>query len=128
MPYCPTCGVEYREGFTRCSDCDVALVAEPPAEPAAPGAEWVPVASFVTAEEAGLARGLLAGVGIAAAVVDRHVVELPVPQVDTARITLLVPPEQAAAAATVLERAEAGEVMLPEEDLEVDQAGEEETP
>lgn len=23
---CPQCKVEYREGFTRCSDCDVALV------------------------------------------------------------------------------------------------------
>jgi hypothetical protein len=27
---CPTCGSEYREGFTRCEDCDAALV-EPPA-------------------------------------------------------------------------------------------------
>ena len=25
---CPKCGSEYREGFFRCSDCDVALVAE----------------------------------------------------------------------------------------------------
>ena len=24
---CPECETEYREGFTRCSDCDVALVA-----------------------------------------------------------------------------------------------------
>lgn len=23
--YCPQCGVEYREGFSRCSDCQVAL-------------------------------------------------------------------------------------------------------
>jgi hypothetical protein len=123
MPFCPACGVEYREGFTRCSECDVALVAEPPPEPPPPGPEWTPVASFVTAEEAGLARGLLAGVGIPSAVVDRHVVEMPVPQVDTARITLLVPPEQVAAATTVLDRAEAGEVMLPEEDLEVEAGG-----
>jgi hypothetical protein len=41
----------------------------------------------------------------------------------TARITLLVPPEQVAAATTVLDRAEAGEVMLPEEDLEVEAGG-----
>ncbi len=26
MPFCPKCGVEYREGFYRCSDCDVDLV------------------------------------------------------------------------------------------------------
>lgn len=26
--FCPVCGVEYRAGFERCSDCDVALVPE----------------------------------------------------------------------------------------------------
>jgi hypothetical protein len=30
--WCPSCGAEYRPGFTRCSDCDVALVDELPAE------------------------------------------------------------------------------------------------
>lgn len=30
--YCPICRGEYREGFTRCSDCDEALVSELPAE------------------------------------------------------------------------------------------------
>jgi hypothetical protein len=24
--FCPSCGSEYREGFSRCADCDVALV------------------------------------------------------------------------------------------------------
>jgi hypothetical protein len=28
--FCPECKAEYRPGFTRCSDCDVSLVAEPP--------------------------------------------------------------------------------------------------
>src|SRR5215470_9028014 len=28
--YCPNCGSEYRQGFTRCTDCDVDLVWEPP--------------------------------------------------------------------------------------------------
>ncbi len=28
--YCPECGAEYREGFDRCTDCDVALAHEPP--------------------------------------------------------------------------------------------------
>ena len=28
--YCPQCGVEYRPGFTECSDCRVALVERPP--------------------------------------------------------------------------------------------------
>jgi hypothetical protein len=30
--YCPECGAEYRAGFDRCSDCDVALVHDAPAE------------------------------------------------------------------------------------------------
>jgi len=33
--YCPQCGVEYREGFTECSDCQVPLL-EGPAPPEAP--------------------------------------------------------------------------------------------
>jgi hypothetical protein len=31
--FCPVCRGEYREGFTFCSDCDVALVAELPRDP-----------------------------------------------------------------------------------------------
>ena len=27
---CPQCNAEYRPGFTRCADCDVDLVSEPP--------------------------------------------------------------------------------------------------
>src|SRR6185369_5528536 len=34
MPFCPQCVSEYRSGFTRCKDCDVALVDERPAAPA----------------------------------------------------------------------------------------------
>jgi hypothetical protein len=30
---CPECDTEYREGFTRCADCDVDLVAPPPPPP-----------------------------------------------------------------------------------------------
>ena len=26
MPWCPKCGAEYRDGFTRCASCDVPLV------------------------------------------------------------------------------------------------------
>jgi len=30
--YCPNCRSEYRPGFTRCKDCEVALVVELPVE------------------------------------------------------------------------------------------------
>ena len=30
--YCPNCHAEFRDGFTNCSDCDVALVAGDPPE------------------------------------------------------------------------------------------------
>jgi len=30
MGFCPECGSEYRESFTRCKDCGVPLVPEPP--------------------------------------------------------------------------------------------------
>jgi hypothetical protein len=31
--FCPNCRAEYREGFTRCADCDVPLTAGLPPEP-----------------------------------------------------------------------------------------------
>ena len=40
---CPNCKSEYREGFTRCSDCDVDLVASVPEEPAKPNLPLVKV-------------------------------------------------------------------------------------
>ncbi len=30
--FCPQCGAEYRSGFDRCADCEVALTPEPPPE------------------------------------------------------------------------------------------------
>jgi hypothetical protein len=118
VPWCPTCGAEYREGFDRCSECGVELVSTPPPgleQPAKPGPEWVEIASYTTGEEARLAQGLLQEWGIPAEVVDKHVVLNPFPQVDEAEIQLLVPPEHADRADEVLARAEAGEDELPEE-------------
>ena len=118
MPWCPQCGVEYREGFSRCSECGVALVSTPPPKPqrpAEPGPEWIEIASYTTAEEARLAQGLLQEQDIPAEVVDKHVVLNPFPQVDEAEVLLLVPPDRAEQADEVLARAEAGENELPDD-------------
>ena len=66
--YCPKCLVEYREGFTECSDCQVPLRAgTPPPEP--PG-EFDPTLDLVVVLETNesvqiaLAKGLLENAGI----------------------------------------------------------------
>lgn len=64
--FCPECSAEYRDGFARCSDCDVALVSALPPEEmdAVPGAEEVTV--FVTRDmvEAETVKELLEASGI----------------------------------------------------------------
>ena len=118
MTWCPECGVEYREGFARCSDCGVALVNQPPpgaGQPSEPGPEWVEVAGYTTVEEARLAQGLLEEQGIAAEVMDKQVVLNPFPQVDEAEVLLLVAPSDLERADSVLAEAEAGRDALPED-------------
>lgn len=73
--WCPSCGAEYRAGFTHCPDCDVDLIAKPPIEPEAGpvrratddlarvGPEPVPI--FVGPPlEADMLRSVLEGSGI----------------------------------------------------------------
>lgn len=65
--YCPQCGVEYREGFTECSDCHVPLEAGSPPDP---NAEFDPKLDVVVVLEtndriqAALAKGVLEEAGI----------------------------------------------------------------
>jgi hypothetical protein len=62
--FCPQCGAEYREGFDRCSDCDVALIEEGPRE------AQVDFVDFVTVLETGdrslllVAKSVLESAGI----------------------------------------------------------------
>ncbi len=39
--FCPICKAEFRRGFTKCSDCNLQLVAKLPAEPPEPETEFV---------------------------------------------------------------------------------------
>lgn len=72
MPYCPRCGTAYREGFSRCADCGVPLVDEPPSALAVRSPEpvqEVAVASFVSRVEAEMWAELLAEEGIPCVIV-----------------------------------------------------------
>jgi hypothetical protein len=66
--YCPQCLVEYREGFTECSDCHVALLAgKPPEQPASqfdPSLDLVVVLETNDAVQLAMAQGLLEDAGI----------------------------------------------------------------
>ena len=66
--YCPQCRVEYRDGFTECSDCHVPLLAGtlPPetADPSDPALGLVVVLETNDRFQLALAKGLLEDAGI----------------------------------------------------------------
>ncbi len=66
--YCPQCQVEYRDGFTECSDCRVPLLAgAPPEEPADrfdPTLDLVVVLETNDPIQLAMAKGLLEDAGI----------------------------------------------------------------
>lgn len=57
--FCPECRAEYREGFTRCADCDVDLVAELPPAPAQIPIEWVEVLDTYNPGDVAVLKSLL---------------------------------------------------------------------
>ena len=59
--YCPECGVEYRVGFTECSDCRVPLLSGKPdsSDPFDPSLELVVVLETSDRIELAMAKGLL---------------------------------------------------------------------
>ncbi|HEV7516724.1 MAG TPA: DUF2007 domain-containing protein [Thermoanaerobaculia bacterium] len=63
--FCPSCGSEYREGFSRCVDCEVALVEAPPSPVTHPDPGDV-VTVFATGDPVALltAKSLLEEAGI----------------------------------------------------------------
>ncbi len=65
--YCPQCGIEYRDGFTECSDCRVPLLAgTPPVEPSFfdPSLELVEILQTNDPVQLAMAKGLLEEAGI----------------------------------------------------------------
>jgi predicted amidophosphoribosyltransferase len=86
--FCPSCGSEYRPGFTHCASCDVDLVEDPPATapvavtPLAAASRSLPILTkndpmlslcgFLSFEEAMDARRQLRGEGIRSEIVVRE--------------------------------------------------------
>ena len=68
MPWCPKCGIEYREGFSACADCGSTLADERPDQsgPGQPGDEggWEHLAFMYSETEADIVTGLLETEGI----------------------------------------------------------------
>ncbi|MGA2595252.1 MAG: DUF2007 domain-containing protein [Bryobacteraceae bacterium] len=66
--YCPQCRVEYRDGFTECSDCHVPLLAGPPPleapDPFDPNLSLVVVLETNDGIQLAMAKGLLEDAGI----------------------------------------------------------------
>jgi hypothetical protein len=62
MPFCPKCKVEYRVGFTRCSDCDVELVERLPSPDE--NTEWVEAGALPDPEFGGVVKEMMADAGI----------------------------------------------------------------
>ena len=66
--YCPQCGSEYRDGFTACADCGVALVDAPPPDETGEelDEEWITVLETGDPVHLALAHSLLDTEGITA--------------------------------------------------------------
>ena len=133
MMYCPECGGEYRDGFTQCVDCDVPLVATPPAaaEESPPDEGLVSVLETGDPAEMAFVESLLLEAGIPYTKQGDRVQDLfgigrgGGFNVLTGPARLLVPKEHAAAAEEMLRDLPAAEsladdVLETEPDVEAD--------
>jgi hypothetical protein len=126
VPWCPKCGVEYREGFDRCSECGVGLVNAPPHLDMSPPAgerdeprettDWLTAGVFTTPEEAEIARGFLHAAGIAAAIIDKEMHVQPYGMGLLGEVFLRVPRVELDRAKRLLADAERGHAALPDDE------------
>jgi hypothetical protein len=111
--WCPTCGAEYRGGFTHCPDCNVALISELPEPPVArsgPGANIVTVHKAANPQIAELIKGLLASEGIPCSLAVGGVLEAyPVTVGPLAEVGIAVREEDRDRAKEIIAAAERGE-------------------
>jgi hypothetical protein len=104
--FCPKCKAEYRVGFLRCSDCDVALIDQLPADPAPrdplPDAELVVIRTFEKCLDADFAKSVLEAANIEAELINYQRGQLSAEVGLPVGIQLLVRSEDAAAADEIL--------------------------
>jgi hypothetical protein len=106
--FCPNCKAEYRVGYLRCSDCDVALVDQLPADPPPRDAlrdvdaELVVIRTFERLLDADLAKSVLEAAGIESEVLHGHRGQLSPELGLPIGIQLLVRSEDSAAADEIL--------------------------
>ncbi len=65
--YCPSCGLEYREGVTACNDCGAILTQDPPEAEPEPRPEWLDLETVLESSDPALlpvVRSLLESEGI----------------------------------------------------------------
>ena len=114
--YCPTCGAEYREGFTVCADDGAKLIPgtpppepfrapEPEPPPTETGARWMAVASFPHEKEARMLSGRLVNEGIDARVYPEFQASYYGGSVNIP-VQVLVPEDRAAEARELIEQLE----------------------
>jgi hypothetical protein len=116
--FCPQCGSGYREGFTRCSECNVDLVATLPPEPDHT-AEYVPIKTVEGQLEVNQIRSFLESNGIPSEVQGestRNIYGFTVDGLAAAQV--LVPKEQSAAAIELLREAEHGDLVIGADESE----------
>src|SRR5688572_8079045 len=110
MPFCRACKSEFRPGFTRCEECDAALVAElpkPPALPAVPRPAFQSVYRTTELVDAEAIRLLLEGSGIPVEIENRWsgIATFGLPTT-SAPYDLTVPSADGANASKIIEEAE----------------------
>ena len=110
MPFCPACRSEFRPGFDRCEECDVALVEalpELPKDPPVPNPAFRTVYSTTELVDAVTIKALLEGRGIEAEVQNNYsgfsAIEMPT---SATPFLIAVPAEDAPEATKILQETE----------------------